>query len=110
MARGPLATYQWFKNDAPIADATNSTYQTPPLVAGDNGAVFHVVVANNVNNVQSADAVITLGQLISAPGFVKQEIYNGALRADLEDPNFTTPPNTVNYLGSFQTTERSEGW
>jgi PKD repeat protein len=51
-----------------------------------------VVVATFINS-----ASLTL-----SPGFVKQEFYSGALRTDIENPSFTTPPTFVHYLTSFE--------
>jgi len=38
-----------------------------------------------------------------APDFLKQEFYSGAVRTNLEDPNFSAPPTFINYLTSFET-------
>ncbi len=45
----PTLTYQWFKNNAPIAGATSATYSTPVLTAADGGSVYTVSVTNPVN-------------------------------------------------------------
>jgi len=37
-------SYQWQKNDINIAGANATSYTTPPLVAGDSGAIFRVLV------------------------------------------------------------------
>src|SRR5271170_7662640 len=56
---GPL-TYQWYKNGVAISGATSSTYTTPGTVAGDNGAVFTVVVSNAAGSVTSGPATLTV--------------------------------------------------
>jgi hypothetical protein len=62
---GPLA-YQWLRNGAPIAGATQSTYQ---LLAtqGDNAALFSVRVSNAAGSVTSAAATLTMVSPQSAP-------------------------------------------
>ncbi|TMQ01401.1 MAG: hypothetical protein E6L09_03715 [Verrucomicrobia bacterium] len=113
---GPGA-FQWYKNNSPIQGASGGitnmptlTYTTPLLTAGDDGASFHVVVSNNVNNATSDDAVITIGNLILVPG-AKQEYWSQATlgvtgtptRDIVEDPNFSTPPDSILALPNFET-------
>jgi hypothetical protein len=55
---GPI-TYQWFKNDAPISDATNANY-TIDLVQGTDAGNYYVEVSNPLaSNVRSRTAVLT---------------------------------------------------
>jgi Bacterial lectin len=56
---GPL-TYQWYKNGVAVSGATSSTYTTPATAAGDNGAVFTVVVSNPVGSLTSGPATLTV--------------------------------------------------
>ncbi|MGE3309947.1 MAG: LamG-like jellyroll fold domain-containing protein [Limisphaerales bacterium] len=44
----PIA-FQWFRDGAPIAGATSSSYTLPSATSADNGAVFTVEVSNVVN-------------------------------------------------------------
>jgi regulation of enolase protein 1 (concanavalin A-like superfamily) len=46
----PQPTFQWYKNDEPVAGATQPTYTQPACALTDNGALFKVVVANVVSN------------------------------------------------------------
>jgi hypothetical protein len=52
-ASGPFITYQWNSNGVAIAGATASSYTTPALALGANGAQFSVTVSNNVDSVTS---------------------------------------------------------
>ncbi|MBC8106635.1 MAG: PQQ-dependent sugar dehydrogenase, partial [Anaerolineae bacterium] len=53
VASGPAPlSYQWFRNDAPISGATNSTYSLVTTLL-DNNAQFKVRVSNNNGNVTS---------------------------------------------------------
>src|SRR5262249_32611864 len=47
---GPI-TYQWRKNGANIAGATDAMYTTPPLTILDNGNVYSVLVSNGGGSV-----------------------------------------------------------
>jgi hypothetical protein len=67
----PQLTYQWRRNGAAIAGATAASYTTPVLTAADSGASFTVVVANPVNTVTSAAAVLTVNPAV-APGITQQ--------------------------------------
>ena len=55
---GPF-TYQWKKNGTDIAGAKSSTYTTPAIADGDNGAQFSVVVANSAGSVTSSNASLS---------------------------------------------------
>src|SRR2546430_12836690 len=71
----PLPTYQWYKNTAPITDATNSTYTIAAARLSDNGAVFKVVVQNvtsgTTNTVPSSDATLTINADHNPPVLVR---------------------------------------
>ena len=54
----PMA-YQWFKDGAPIASATNATYVTPLLTVTDAGS-YEVLVSNPLGAVASRPAVLTV--------------------------------------------------
>jgi len=60
VATGTGLGYQWMKNGTAIANATASTYTTPPAAAADNGAQYTVVVTNGVGSVTSAAAQFNL--------------------------------------------------
>ena len=53
-------SYQWNKNSAGITGATASNYITPATVAGDNGAMFGVVVSNSAGNTASNTVMLTV--------------------------------------------------
>lgn len=65
---GPLS-YQWSKNNAPIAGATSSSYTTPVVALADNGATFTVTVTNSVGSTTSTAAVLTVD---AAPAITAQ--------------------------------------
>lgn len=74
----PPLTYQWFKDDAAIAGATDRTYQTQPLTANTS---YSVDVSNAAGHVRSSVAVVT----VAAPGtkrvLVAEDFqYLGAMR------------------------------
>ena len=53
-------TYQWRKNGVNISGATKASYNTPPVTAADNGALFSVVVSNAAGSVTSNNATLTV--------------------------------------------------
>jgi beta-galactosidase len=77
----PVLTYQWQRNGAAIAGATASTYTTPVLAAGDNGATFTVVVSNPVNSVTSSAAALTVNAAV-APTITQQPASLSVLAND----------------------------
>jgi len=100
--RGPGVTYQWYKNTVLIPGATSASY-APVIGAGDNGAVFYVVAQNNVNSVQSSNAVLTVGQNVLLAG-IDETLWFGATRATVEDGSYdTNPPDIHNILFTFST-------
>ncbi|HEY5912312.1 MAG TPA: LamG-like jellyroll fold domain-containing protein [Verrucomicrobiae bacterium] len=102
VARGPLVTYQWYKNGSPISGATDATYLHPAVAAADNGATIHVVAANNINSAQSSNAVITIGQLVAVPG-IKEQLWYGATRATVESGSYdAVSPDRLLALALFE--------
>jgi len=104
---GPATTIQWYSNNVAIADATNSSYTTPPVTASYNNTAYRVVLANNVNTV-NASATLTIGNLVLSSGFLLEEMWSGAqyTRAGITDAlNYGTnnPPDSTTYLNAFDT-------
>lgn len=64
---GPLS-YQWSRNDAPIAAATASSYTTGPQAVADEGATFKVTVADSYGG-RATSAAATL-HVAAYAGFV----------------------------------------
>ena len=56
---GPLPTYQWYKDGAPIPDATRQNYAVTNAVLADTGD-YHVVVSNPSGSVESTVASVTV--------------------------------------------------
>ena len=101
--KGPVFSWQWYKNGTLIPGATSATYQLPAIAPTDNAAFFYVVVSNNMNTAQSSNAVITVGQLVTVPG-VQTKLWYGATRLTVEDGTGTTnAPDRSLALASFQT-------
>jgi len=59
--------YQWQKNSSNIASATNSSYTTPAITLGDNGATFDVVITNTAGTITSSSATLTVNAAPVAP-------------------------------------------
>ncbi|HEY1127964.1 MAG TPA: immunoglobulin domain-containing protein [Roseateles sp.] len=60
VASGNALRYQWTRNAVAIVGATAASYTTPALAAGDNGAVYGVLVYNAAGLVFSQNAVLTV--------------------------------------------------
>ena len=56
---GSSPAFQWYKDSAPIPDATNQTYTISSTVIADTGDYF-VIVSNTLNNVTSQTARLTV--------------------------------------------------
>jgi glucose/arabinose dehydrogenase len=50
--------YQWQRDGADIAGATDAVYVTPPLAATDDGATYRVIVSNDVGSAFSRNATV----------------------------------------------------
>ncbi len=53
-------TYQWYRNNVIIPDATSASYTTPPTTTADNGAQFKAVVTNSFGQATSNSAVLSV--------------------------------------------------
>ena len=69
---GPL-TYQWFKENLPLAGATGDVFTLARVTATDVGN-YHVVVSNSAGSARSATAAVTLGsvEVPAAPVIIRQ--------------------------------------
>jgi hypothetical protein len=118
VANGYPLNYQWYGISTAgvtnaLANATNATYTTPPVVDGNTGTGFFVVVSNSINNVQSATAYLTAGHMVTVSGVViDNEYYNlaggtggSAILGDLY-PNSAwlaaNPQTLTEYLNTFE--------
>ena len=79
------ATYQWFRNGAPITGATSASFTTAATTAADNNAVFHVVATGPGGVVTSANATLKVVPAIT--------VQNPILSANFDDGS--TPATAV---------------
>jgi hypothetical protein len=92
--------YYTLDNSTPT---TNSLLYTAPFVISNTAAVkVFAVKSGAIPSVVSAATFINSASLVYSPGFVKQEFYSGATRANLENPAYTNSPTKVTYLTSFE--------
>jgi uncharacterized repeat protein (TIGR01451 family) len=71
-AGGAPLDYQWWRDGAPIAGATSSSYTIPSTSLADSGAQFEVVVTNEAGSVTSATATLTVNGAPQPPTIVTQ--------------------------------------
>ncbi|HEX8774927.1 MAG TPA: PQQ-dependent sugar dehydrogenase [Pyrinomonadaceae bacterium] len=95
-------SYQWQKNGVNIGGANSSTYTTPPVTAGDNGAQFRVIVTNSFGSATSNNATLTVVSSILQLG---QGTYHlsesvGTFNVMVTRTGNTSVPINVNYATS----------
>ncbi len=90
-ATGTALRYQWQRNLAPIADATNATLSIAAAQAADAGS-YRVIVFNPAASVTSSPAVLTVGSLPLVLSDL-QVLPNGDVRM-----NISGPPNRTYYI------------
>ena len=114
----PLS-YQWFKGNNLIANATSSTYTTPPTTAADSGDTFQVQVTNPGGMTPSNTATLTVDPPPSITSQPQSEIVdvtktatfsvsatgvsalsyqwqkNGVSISGATSASYTTPPTTA---------------
>ncbi len=61
-------TYQWFKNGAPVANATSATYQIASVQTSDSGS-YTITVSNGAGSATSSAATVTV---LNPPAIVTQ--------------------------------------
>ncbi|MEI6168204.1 MAG: DUF2341 domain-containing protein [bacterium] len=106
MASGarPLS-YQWRVNGVGRSGATNASYTTPAVSAGDAGTGFDVMVANSLGSVTSSVATLYLNQLPSVSltnpvaGTAFRTTDEITLMATAEDPDGSVT-NVAFYAGA----------
>ncbi len=89
--------YQWYRNNAPIGNATGPNFSLA-TAAVDNGAQFFVTAktADGLLSLTSSPPVtLTVLQAVFEPGYVKVEFWQGATRQTIEagtagDPTYVT--------------------
>ena len=89
-------TYQWMKNNVPVAGATASSYTTPATTAPDSGAQYTVVVTNSYGTVTSTVALLLVS---SSPPAISVQPANRSV-ADGAQVSFNvtaTGPGTLSY-------------
>jgi hypothetical protein len=85
---GLSPVYQWYKQNAPIVGATNSSFTISSAKISDSGS-FYVVVTNQVNTVTSAVINVTVPGYVVLPIGPSGVIYSGiSSSSDYPDPNY----------------------
>ena len=77
-ATGSALHYQWTKNGAAIAGATQSSYSTPATTFADTGASFVVTVSNSGGKVSSAAASLAVTARAPMAGDLRFEQVDAA--------------------------------
>ncbi|MFO1501575.1 MAG: PA14 domain-containing protein [Verrucomicrobiota bacterium] len=102
-ATSPYVTapsYQWFKNDAPIAGASGASYTIPVAKAADNGAKFKVAVRVPGLSKDSDAATLTVNTDTSTPKIVGvrgNDAFNAVIVTYSEPVDPATGASAANY-------------
>ena len=90
--------YQWFTNDVPIGNATNSTLILNPVSISDAGTNYYVVVTNNYGAVTSAVVSLTvLTNIVTNPPPFQLTSPDGSLGLTFAVSNFDGSVNCPVY-------------
>jgi hypothetical protein len=99
----PAPTFQWYRNGALLADATNATYMIAAALLSDHNAQFQVVVANTVSNVNyavtSSVATLTVIADTNPPVLVRAlSVPPSSVSVDFSEPiRLDTATDVANY-------------
>jgi hypothetical protein len=81
-------SYQWYKQSAPIAGATNNSFSLAAAKVSDAGN-YYVVVSNQVNVVTSAVFSVAIPDYVVLPIGASGSIYTGvSASSTYNDPNY----------------------
>ena len=75
-----VVTYQWYKNDSAISNATSSSYTTPTLYIEDSGNKYHCIVRHTKTGKTAKSRVATitvLGYKPTSTNPVNTKVNNG---------------------------------
>ncbi len=85
---GLSPVYQWYKQNAPIAGSTNSSFTIAHAKVSDTGN-YYVIVTNQVNSVTSAVINVTVPNYMVLPIGSSGAIYSGiSASSQYPDPNY----------------------
>lgn len=96
----PPYTFQWFRNNNPIQDATANTYTLTNVPAAESGSKFKVTVTNAEGNATSSEATLTVNPDVVKPGLVDlvgSDKYNEVTVVFSEPVGESTAGNKGNY-------------
>ena len=94
-----ITNYQWYTNGAAIPDATNSSLTISPLVAGDFGLAFSVLVSDGAYSSWSASVSVQSG---SGPQILTEPASRAAVVGS--SPTFSVVASTSTGITNYQWT------
>jgi pectin methylesterase-like acyl-CoA thioesterase len=72
----PVPTYQWYKNNNPITDATNATLPFGSVAPSDAGTYF-VVASSSAGSIQSTNVTLIVNSAMAVTGLFPANISSG---------------------------------
>jgi hypothetical protein len=93
----------YYTEDGSQPAAGSPVYTAPITITNTTFLQVKVVKTGAVPGPVVGAVFINSASAAFSPGFLLQQFYPGALRTDLENPLFNTPPSVVDYITSFET-------
>ena len=104
-ATGTNPRYQWYTNNVLVPLQTNSAFTINATTLAMNGRIVHVVVTNQISNVRSDNAVLTVvadrnGPLMLSAITTASNAFEIRFNENIAAPNATntSSTNTLNYI------------
>ena len=83
-------TIQWYQNGIPIIGQTGLTYSVTPDGTYYNGTTYAAIVTNAAGQTPSANAILTVTDIITGSLYIGQTNYYSELVAGNDDINYTS--------------------
>jgi hypothetical protein len=94
----PPFTFQWYRNNVAVADATNAILTLTNVLFTANSNQFHLAVTNSLGGILSTNAILTVIQDVTAPtitGATGSDTFNTATLTFSEAINIASATFTI---------------
>ena len=94
-ATGSGLSYQWYKNDVAIPNATNATYKVDSTIINVDDATYYCTITNPCGTVTSVHCIVTLTQFILLG---VNDAQPGEFILNQNNPNPFNATSAINFL------------